>query len=124
MIPKVKTIKMNDMKELYYKLYDEFSEILLKNNPCEWKENKCIHNRENNSEDGCCQGCTYNTAVGCNIQSLACKVFLCERAFSNLSQENKAKWRSLVEEMDTKLPGLQHKMTVLEYLKPEKHENN
>lgn len=102
--------------ELFYKLYDEFSKILIETDPCDWKDGKCIFNRENNTTNGCCKSCSYNTIVGCSIQSLACKAFLCDRAFYNLSDENKAKWRKLVEEMDKNFPGLQNKMTLPEYL--------
>lgn len=84
-----------DKRDQYFKLYDKFSKILLRYNPCKWVGNTCVINRENKTINGCCPNCHLNTSVGCSIQSLGCKMFLCETAFQNLPSDIKKRWRKM-----------------------------
>jgi hypothetical protein len=84
-------------KEFYFFLFDSFSEIMVKENPCRWIGNTCILNRDRGGANGCCNACKMNTYAGCSIQNLGCKSFLCERAFNNLSIAGREKWRELIE---------------------------
>jgi hypothetical protein len=98
-------------KQLYYELYDEYSRIITEHNPCEFKGNKCILNRENGTSNGCCGSCDKLSVVGCKIESLGCKAFLCEMALQNLSESAKKRWRELNEIRD-KYIKLQTKETI------------
>lgn len=94
---------VNLHRELYYELFDSFSRILHKHNPCQWIGDTCFINRETNTRNGCCQKCVKNTSVGCSIQSLGCKAFLCDRAFYNLPKRAQNKWRILTETKECNL---------------------
>ena len=88
----------NQIKQLmYYKLFDEFSYLIAQYDPCQWQNKTCQVNRLEGTNNGCCQVCSNNTTVGCSIQSLGCKAFLCEKAFNSLPEDGKKKWRELVE---------------------------
>jgi len=64
-------------------------------NPCQFEKNICLKNRKDNTINGCCPTCKLNTAVGCSIRSLGCKLFLCQEAYNNLSNEAKEKYLNL-----------------------------
>jgi hypothetical protein len=84
-------------KQLYYELYDEYSRIITEHNPCEFKGNTCILNRENGTSNGCCGSCDKLSIAGCKIEALGCRAFLCEMAVFNLPEVAKKRWRELNE---------------------------
>ncbi len=47
-------------------------------NPCDWRDGKCRRMRSSRDDQGCCEGCEHLGPTGCRIQSLACRLWLCE----------------------------------------------
>ena len=47
-------------------------------NPCDWRDGKCRRMRSSKDDRGCCEGCEHLGREGCTVQSLACKLWLCE----------------------------------------------
>jgi len=63
-------------------IYDEVCKILNKRmdlNICQFKNNKCIVQRENNTNNcnGCCLKCVHQLNGRCNTENLTCKLFYC-----------------------------------------------
>jgi hypothetical protein len=48
-------------------------------NFCEFKNNKCLNQYDNNLENGCCRGCRYQSNKGCTTSNLSCKLFYCSK---------------------------------------------
>lgn len=46
--------------------------------PCDWRNGKCRRMRSSKDDGGCCEGCEHLSQQGCTVQSLACKLWLCE----------------------------------------------
>lgn len=90
-----KTVELK--RKLYFSLFDNFAKLLQTHNPCLWQKNTCQVNRIDGTVNGCCQVCAKNTRVGCSIQSLGCKAFLCENAFNSLPENAQGQWRQLTE---------------------------
>lgn len=68
-------------KRIQY-IYDEICKILnskMDLNICEFKENKCIVQRENHTSNcnGCCLKCIHQKDGRCNTENLTCKLFYC-----------------------------------------------
>ena len=53
-------------------------QILNDHNPCDWRNGKCRRMRSSKDDGGCCEGCKHLNPKGCAVQSLACKLWLCE----------------------------------------------
>ena len=64
--------------QLYDILIALGQQILDHYNPCDWKNGKCRTIRSSKREKGCCAACEHLGAKGCTVQSLACKLWLCE----------------------------------------------
>ena len=47
-------------------------------NPCDWRNGKCRRMRSSKDDEGCCEGCEHLSSKGCAVQSLGCKLWLCE----------------------------------------------
>ena len=47
-------------------------------NPCDWRNGKCTRMRSSEDDKGCCVGCQHLGAEGCTVESLGCKLWLCE----------------------------------------------
>ena len=47
-------------------------------NPCDWRNGKCRRMRSSQEDGGCCEGCEHLSQDGCTVESLACKLWLCE----------------------------------------------
>lgn len=84
----VEALNIKDKKERFEYAYDKACEILDSDfygkNVCEFKSNKCIHDRMLNiSNDGCCRSrdgkkaCVYLKNHICSISCLACKFHIC-----------------------------------------------
>ncbi len=63
---------------LYDILFAVGQQIMERHNPCEWKDGKCTRMRQVEGDGGCCEGCKHLSRRGCSVQSLACKLWLCE----------------------------------------------
>lgn len=99
----LKAICITDIKErytfIYRSVYNSLSKIWIKNNPCNFCNNKCIATRTNkfiNQDDGCCYSfeytktlfstsliknkkkCKYlNQDKSCATRNISCKLFVC-----------------------------------------------
>lgn len=84
----VEALNINNKKRKYEYVYDKACEVLDSSfygkNVCEFRNNKCIHDRVHNaSEDGCCRNnkgnkkCMYLDNHLCTIKCLACKFHIC-----------------------------------------------
>ena len=73
------------MEQLYDVLYAIGQQIVNCHNPCDWRDGRCRRMRSSTGDKGCCEGCNYLNEKGCTVQSLACKLWLCD------SQINKFK---------------------------------
>ena len=91
-------ILIDDKKAKYEKIYDTICDYLdnefNKNNYCDFKNDKCIANREGKSKKdimGCCYSfkekwgfyfdhrlCKYLVNKNCEIRCMACKLFTCK----------------------------------------------
>jgi hypothetical protein len=58
--------------ELYYNLCGRVDKLLLKYNPCKIIDRKCLRGHF------CCHECTYLIHDQCSVNSLACKLWLCD----------------------------------------------
>jgi hypothetical protein len=47
-------------------------------NPCDWRNGKCRRMRSSEDDEGCCGGCQHLGDEGCTVESLGCKLWLCE----------------------------------------------
>jgi len=47
-------------------------------NPCDWRNEKCRRMRSSRNDEGCCEVCEHLGPNGCTVQSLGCKLWLCE----------------------------------------------
>ena len=47
-------------------------------NPCDWRNGKCRRMRSSEDDEGCCVGCQHLGDEGCTVESLGCKLWLCE----------------------------------------------
>ncbi|MFA5994736.1 MAG: hypothetical protein WC823_07310 [Parcubacteria group bacterium] len=65
------------LSALYDELYAEASAILAEHNPCAIENGKCFRG------EPCCEDCNYlSRKKGCTVQSLVCKLFLCQAAIN------------------------------------------
>ena len=64
--------------QLYDILITLGQQILDYYNPCDWRDGKCRRMRSPGGDKGCCAGCEHLGAEGCTVNSLACKLWLCE----------------------------------------------
>ena len=87
-------LKLEAKSQLYDILLAIGQQILDSYNPCDWKDGKCRRMRSSKDDGGCCKGCEHLSFKGCTVQSLACKLWLCE------SQ------RSIFKECETELKVL------------------
>ena len=64
----------------YYKDFDT----------CKFKNSKCIcyRNKNINYTNGCCRKCLYQSSNGCTTKNVACKLFLCSYAKTNINTIN------------------------------------
>lgn len=94
------------LSDLYDKLYDELDAFLKKHNPCKIRLEKnrvtCVHTRKNGgtwpgTEKLCCEHCTKYWDNGCTVKALGCKVYLCNKAERNLTDEAITDWHNLRE---------------------------
>jgi hypothetical protein len=65
---------MTDKKQLYSDLYQQGEEVLRRHNPCKVTNGRCL------SGNFCCQGCKHLGLTGCKVESLMCKLWLCNAA--------------------------------------------
>jgi len=89
-------MKLEAKSQLYDILLAIGQEILDYYNPCDWRDGKCRRMRSSKDDEGCCEGCEHLNPKGCTVQSLACKLWLCE------SQ------RSVFKECEIELKVLRH----------------
>ena len=65
----------------YDAIFDEASEILKRDNPCEiGTDGKCLYGRRLNTTSFCCGGCKYLGPEGCTVKAVGCRVWLCDCA--------------------------------------------
>lgn len=76
-IPRISYLKMSD---LYEKLCKKATLILKKYNPCNIKNGKCLNGYP------CCDDCEFISKKGCIVDSLACKLWLCDKARINFKK--------------------------------------
>ena len=62
------------MEEEYDRLYLKACKIIAKYKPCIIKNGKCI------AGEPCCRGCNHLEDSGCTVDSLICKLYLCNKA--------------------------------------------
>jgi hypothetical protein len=62
------------MSAVYDELWQKADEILKKFNPCNIKKGQCLAGYP------CCGGCEFLSKKGCTEKSLACKLWLCDKA--------------------------------------------
>lgn len=68
----------DDRSRIYDQLYDEASDILARDNPCQADCNSCADSRARKSTNAfCCHGCKHLGPQGCTVKALACRVWLC-----------------------------------------------
>ncbi len=67
-------------RELYDVLIALGQLTLNQYNPCDWINEKCrrMRSSKNDKDEGCCVECEHLGANGCTVESLACKLWLCE----------------------------------------------
>ncbi len=71
-------MKLEVKGQLYDILFAVGQQIMDHYNPCEWQNGKCRRMRLSEDDGGCCVGCYHLSRSGCTVQSLACKLWLCE----------------------------------------------
>jgi hypothetical protein len=76
--------------------------FLAKHNPCRITPNpnggiNCM------AGHGCCEGCNHLGARGCTVQALACKLWLCDKAYTALPFLVKIELYELLNECDVTL---------------------
>ncbi len=71
-------LKLETKGQLYDILLAIGQQTLDYYNPCDWSNGKCRSMRLSKDDGGCCEGCKHLSPKGCTVQSLACKLWLCE----------------------------------------------
>lgn len=97
---KVAIIKLKEMGKKkssseYDRIYGETGELFKKYNPCQFIDGKCMHNRNEDKEnggwkheDGCCpKGCRHHTSEGCSTEALGCKLTTCGSMYCSSTEE-------------------------------------
>ncbi len=70
-------MKLETKAQLYDMLFALGQQIIDQYNPCDWNNGKCRRMRLSEDDQGCCEGCKHLSRIGCKVQSLACKLWLC-----------------------------------------------
>lgn len=75
--------------ELYTKLYDRATKLLHVYDPCEIQTDSngkttCVGGKP------CCDGCKHLTESGCSVDSLCCRLWLCDRAIQKTPEAHAA----------------------------------
>ena len=65
-------------QRLYDVLFAVGQQVIDHHQPCHWKDGMCRRMRSIKGDKGCCEGCRHLTNDGCAVQSLACKLWLCD----------------------------------------------
>jgi hypothetical protein len=69
------------LSTLYDELYAKANTVLAEYNPCAIKNGQCFRG------EPCCEDCNYlSRKKGCTVQSLACKLFLCQAAINKFPE--------------------------------------
>lgn len=72
--------------------------FLSKHNPCRIREeggkNVC------NGGTPCCHGCKFLGKLGCTVQSIACKFYVCDIAWGLMTQGAQEEMRNILEDYD------------------------
>jgi hypothetical protein len=71
-------LKLEAKGQLYDILLAIGQQILDYHNPCDWRYGKCRRMRSSKEDGGCCEGCKHLGLKGCTVESLACRLWLCE----------------------------------------------
>ena len=70
------------LEKRFDQLYQEASSIMQDRNPCQIGRGKCHSMREyperHKNQPFCCGGCQHLTPKGCSVESLFCKLWVCE----------------------------------------------
>ena len=85
------------LEQKYDSLYKSATAVLEKHDPCQIQKGQCYSMRtapENHKNAPfCCTGCVYLKADGCSVESLFCKLWVCDP----LHAANKTKEHGLVK---------------------------
>ncbi len=70
------------LSEAYDALYNRAQELLEEYNPCEIIGGECI-SKMYNFEACCSKHCKYSSSIGCVVENLHCKMYLCVEVLRN-----------------------------------------
>jgi hypothetical protein len=82
-------LSFKSTKELYGYLFRKTDGIMRKYNPCNVLKGKCV------GGEFCCSGCEYNGNTGCTVESLACKLWLCDKVIPKIPKQDMQNLRSI-----------------------------
>lgn len=73
-------------KEKYLELCHRLEAISQKEDPCHFKDGKCVMSRNGKlgSYESCCRRCMYLLGNGCTVNSLGCRLWYCLYAWTKL----------------------------------------
>ena len=87
----------------YEELCQRATDLFKKYNPCKpyFIDGKfyCARDTDDVRTNGCCTGCQY-FENGCSVVSLACKMWICEEAFNQLSFQQQKEWMKEMKEIN------------------------
>lgn len=73
----LKTLPKESKKILYMTLFNEGNKVLKAYNPCQIKDGTCAGSYKDDI-GLCCNGCKHLGPLGCTVESLMCKLWLCQ----------------------------------------------
>ena len=80
----------------YNNLWDKVDAFILRVNPCNVIDGKCLAYRKGKAENFCCSGCSHLTCTGCGARKpLSCRSWLCAAAIEALSDDDTKEYDDL-----------------------------
>lgn len=83
----VKALNIKNKRDRIAYVYDEAVKVINKyysKDLCQFKDGKCIAQRNNDNINGCCRLCHLVTDKGCPSVNLPCKLIYCKSALGNM----------------------------------------